>query len=266
VSKFPHVIAAVEAREKHKGQVEGRDLWAIGDALVKDCGPAIASDSSKHNGSFVKLKAVAAELTKLGYQEYAIVTLTHLRDTATAFPTNRRHYELSFNTHFEANNPDFLDWMVEEHGTDISKRDVRAMWVRWRALETKQRQKKVVAAQERKRTATTEHERRAAEREIAEHKDMPPPRATSVPDKESRHELRSLAEILDIDRNAKAITKMLRDNFTRLRGLDEISEDFAESLVENHQQIAESATQIVNYIKQAKRNGLTVIEGGRKHA
>jgi hypothetical protein len=262
-SKFLHVLAAVEARETHLRQTDGKDLWAIGAALIKDMKDLTGADKF---GAIEKAMKECSKLLLTKGFDYSTITLRNIWETAIAFPVARRHAEVSFFAHTEAGNPDILDWIVKQVGDGVSGRDVRDWVKRWHSLHAIKRQGKKAAAVKKKATARTDKEREAAQREIDENTDAPTPKELPVPDRESQHQLHVLAEVLDIDGDARSITKTLRANLARLHKLDEINAEFVEALVEHHDAVIEAAKQIVNFVSNAKRNGLVIIEGGKKSA
>lgn len=260
MTKFPHLLAAVEAQAKHLRDAEGRDLWAIGAAAIKDCSPSAGRPASG------MVEAAAKELAKHGYREYSATTLRQMAATVAAFPANRRYSDLSFSTHAEAKNPDILDWIVSSKGTeDLSKRDVRALVSRWQAMQAVKHREKITAAKSKKKAATTLEEKRAATKELkALGSTMPTPKSHLVPpDQESQSELAAMSDILSIDADAVSATKTLRANLSALRDIGEISPDFTGSLIEHHEEIVEVAKQIVALVKHAKRGRFSTIEGGK---
>ena len=73
-TQFPLTLAAAKDAEKSQ--------WAIGDALVKECGPPGADHSN--NGASAKIAAVAKFLAENG-REFSESYLRRLRQVAFAF-------------------------------------------------------------------------------------------------------------------------------------------------------------------------------------
>ena len=268
MTKFPHLLAAVEARAKHEKDAEGRDQWAIGAAVIKDCDLNLAGrrGTDSHDGSGKRLEAASKELAKHGHPEYHAGTLRNMAATTAAFPASRRYAALSFNTHYEAKSPDILDWIVGEVGIEgLSKRDVRAWVNRWHQLQANKHREKVAGAKADKKAATTLEEKRAATKRLKELGGvMPTPKAhLTPPDKESQSELAAMADILSIDSDAVAVAKTLRGNLADLRDIGDIPADFSGALIEHHEAIVEVAKQIVSLLKDAKRGRFSTIEGGK---
>jgi len=91
---FPNVIAA--ARTLAGGQ------WALGDALIKDCGPP--GNDGVRNASSIKIAAAAEELFKQGLMSetgnpYSPSTLRDYRDTAAQFSPGERSPGVAFSVH-----------------------------------------------------------------------------------------------------------------------------------------------------------------------
>jgi len=266
--KFPNMVAAADARAKHLKDAEGRDLWLLGAATLKDCGDEILTEEKTISSSKRAIKALesaAKELAKHGH-EYSHITLRQMAETVLAFPASRRHEGVTFFTHTEARNPDLLDWMVKQVGKEkLSGRVARELVTRWYNLQANQRREKIEAAKDKKRAATTLEDKRAATKEIKElGSTMPTPKAfLAPPDEDNQHALAVMADVLSIDADAMSVTRTLRTNLSALRKMGEIDPDFVGSLIEHHEQIVEVAKQIVSVLKDAKRNRFTTIEGGK---
>lgn len=266
-TKFPHVLAAVEARAAHERDATGKDLWAIGAAVIRDCGGAAsftdrADQSGKPNGVNKLLDACAKELLKHGY-EYDPGTLHGMARTTVNFPASRRYPDVNFFCHSEAKNPDLLDWVIKQVGKeDISGRIVREWVGRWYTLQANKHKQKITDAKTKKSQATTLEGKRAAAEEIKRLGNaMPTPKSNlAAPDAESRNELSAMSGILDIDSDAVSMVKTLRANLAKLHKLNGIDSDLSDALVEHHEQVAEVATQIVRLMSKSR---LTSIKGGK---
>jgi hypothetical protein len=270
MTKFPNLVAAVEAHAKHLNDVEGKDQWAIGAAVIKDCGGAgnfgARKDVDGGNKSTAKLlEAAASELAKRGF-EYTGSGLYQMANTVLAFPASRRHPDVNFFCHAEAKNPDLLDWIVKKVGKEkLSGRLVREMVARWHQLQANKHREKVEDARAQKKAATTLEDKRAAAKRLKElGGTMPTPKThLPAPDDESQTELAAMADILSIDADAVSVTKMLRANLAELRDIGDINPDFTGALIEHHENVVEVAKQIVSLLKDAKRGRFTSIEGGK---
>lgn len=102
-SKYPLTLAAVKAADG--GQ------WAIGDALIKECGPPNDIGRGIHDGSFKKLEEAARYLLGEGY-EYSVESLRMFRYTAHFFPVAKRHMNLAWGVHQKARTPAFLEAVI----------------------------------------------------------------------------------------------------------------------------------------------------------
>lgn len=265
-TKFPLVSAAIEALEQDKRNLDGKRLWAIGDALIRECGPGKATRGVLgHDGSHLKLKAIAREQAGFG-REYSFKTLGQWRQIAEAFPTSRRHHDVLWSLHRMAGSPDFLDWIVEECGTDITYRDVEKVRKRWMQLEKKQRKHKLDEAREEARQAPTPKAKEAAEEKVKEFTDVPDraKRDLPAPNRENQAELRAMAAILDVEADAKVMVKDLRNHLSTIDKMrDEINVEFIDSLVETYQAVSEVATQIADRLGKTRLKRFSTIKGGK---
>jgi len=238
MTKYPHVIAAVEARAKHERDANGKDLWAIGAAVIKDCWPNGRPDGAAPAENKL-LVGCASELAKLGH-DYSITTLDKMAATTHHYPVHRRHPDLSFFVHTEAHTPDLLDWIIKQVGKkNLSGRTARDWVNRWHAMEFTKR----------KQSGQTK---------------MPTPKTSlAPPDEKSQHELAVMADVLDIDNDAVWMTKTLRTNLAKLEKLGVDNPDLTDSLVAHHLQVAEVATKVADLLSKTKRNRFTTIHGGK---
>ena len=261
-SLFPNVLAAVEAREKHRGDIDGKDLWAIGDALNTDfLGPQKIGE---------KIKDVAKELKQRGYKEYGSSYLYDLYETARDFSRNRRNHPLPFFVYREAGSPDFLDWIVEERGVidnkghKLSGRDVRAMRQRWKQLEKQKRKQLLSEAKDAARHATTPQAKKKADDAVEELTGMPEPTGKTRPDRESVTDLRIMEENLDLSAQSKAIIRELqsqRETIDNMKG--GIHPDFIDALEENYKEADKTIQQIRQRIEKSRLKIFKTIQGGK---
>jgi hypothetical protein len=75
-------------------RVPDSDRWALGDALLEECGPPGAA------GAEARLRAAHKELTATGLS-YGLSELRKLRDASAAFPPANRLPEISHAAHIE---------------------------------------------------------------------------------------------------------------------------------------------------------------------
>jgi len=271
MSNFPNVLAVVEAREKHLETTEGKDLWALADALIKDCGDEVAKKgrpafSDTNRGLIDKLTQCAAMLEKHGYAGYQASTLQQLRQAGLIFPKARRYPDFSFWVHKEAGSPDFMDWVVKKHGVkkgNITIGKIRELVRAAQEIERKERDKKVAVAQVRLKKATSVAEARQAKAEIAENKG--PPRAINLPSPDTRpdHPLHAVAALLDISLHISGATKTLRKDLAIINNMDGVDPDHGEEMIQECDALIAVTTQLRNAIRGEKEKGLTVI-GGKK--
>ena len=138
-TQFPNVVAAVEVREQRLSKTAGSDLWAIGDALMKDISRT-APCGDGNDGSREEIEKCSKELEKLGYKSYTISWLARILATAEAFPKSKRKENVPFSAHQVSGNPEILDWIEKSAGnnkvTDDLAKDMVSLWKE--RLKTKQ--------------------------------------------------------------------------------------------------------------------------------
>jgi len=103
LTKFPRTLAAVK-----KGETS---TWAIGDALIEECGPP--SEHGVNDGSRPKLEAARQYLENNGGYEYSLSHLIGLRDTAFNFRSFERNSNLSYHVHRVAGTPEMLNAIIQ---------------------------------------------------------------------------------------------------------------------------------------------------------
>ena len=104
MSQFSRLLAAVEQGEHAQ--------WKIGDALIAECGPPPTAIGKFDKRAIARIEQAAQFLYERGHEQYSVITLRQLRDTAFSFPKSRRHPHLSFGVHDSAGSPDVLDAIV----------------------------------------------------------------------------------------------------------------------------------------------------------
>src|SRR6516165_2752521 len=93
----PNVVAAGVRLAEYQKQAEGKGLWALADALIKDCGGedndtpvgTPTGRSGRHNGSTATIAQASTELGNNGV-EFTKETLRQIRDIGIAFPRAER--------------------------------------------------------------------------------------------------------------------------------------------------------------------------------
>jgi hypothetical protein len=136
-----------------------RDQWALGDALLEECGAP--GDDGVNNGSGAKLQAAQVELAADGF-EYEVDTLRKYRDLSATFPAGTRIPAVSHRVHIECRTPGMLKavltaWEKEKPGQKLAlhacarliteiRRQVTVKWEREWAVKHEAAQKKRAAA------------------------------------------------------------------------------------------------------------------------
>lgn len=93
-TEFPKTITAVRTFEDAKKAADAASKeadvlqWAIGDALIEECGPP--GPDGVNTGSSHLLKKAAAKLNELGFRHYSYDHLRKLRSIADHFPAGVR--------------------------------------------------------------------------------------------------------------------------------------------------------------------------------
>jgi hypothetical protein len=172
MAQFPLTVAAAKRLET--------DSWALGDALLTECGPP--GMVGQQDGSYARIEAAARELLE-NDMEYDTRYLAGLRETSFRFPKNQRIVKLPWRVHHYAQTPEFLHSLVAgSQGTKITGAYVENMRRLQRDQERKAREAEIAAADEEEaeakevvrkatekaRTAKSERERQAAEAERLE--------------------------------------------------------------------------------------------------
>lgn len=270
----PNVIAAVMAAETHKN----KDLWAIGAALIKDCGgdddtaPA-RTRAGRHNGSTATLDIAAEELQALGY-DYSAGTLRNIRDVTVAFPVKDRIPNLSFWLHSECGNPALLQWVLKnapdkkagrknKYNYAIDLYTIRAMIKQWRTMHLDKNRERHEQAKDRKHAAQTRYEHatdlnqkraakadlEAAKQEVRETRPMPKG-SLPAPDEKATGGLQHLAAITRMSRKIDEARDSLIDFLSDLRSMPNIDDEIALSYVEDSEVIIKTANQIIDLMKR----------------
>lgn len=274
--KYQRVLDAVVRRAEHLSRTESKDLWDIADELLravperdvpftgtKEQGRQPLSDAETE-----EIEAIARMLEKHGYPDYQPNTLMQMRDIALTFPTKRRYPELTFWTHREARNPEFLDWAIRkkrgvENITVVGLRDLRNSMIE---AEREARKERVEVAKKTLRSTADPAERAKAQRQIDENIGPPKSRTFKVA-KEHESDVERLAEVIELGHEVENIADEMRDHLKRLRALrGRISEDLLETFADDYGTIKQVADQIIAFLDDTKRQRFTVVQGGKKHA
>jgi flagellar biosynthesis GTPase FlhF len=157
---FPLTLAAIKTAD--------RNQWAIGDALLAECGPP--SKDGVRDGSYTKLKEAAEYLLGNGY-EYAANTLAQFRDIADAFSPSNRRAAVAWGVHRVAGTPEFLEAVMA--GAPDGKRVTQPYveGIRQRIMDEQRREREKAAEKariERERAEQEEAQARAKAREARE--------------------------------------------------------------------------------------------------
>jgi hypothetical protein len=176
---YPKTLVAVKAANL--------DQWAIGDALVEECGPP--SKDGVNDGSYNKLKEAAEYLLTHNF-EYHVKTLARLRQTAYNFRGSARNPFIAFYTHETAGTPEFLQSVIQGAPKGIRITQAYIEGIKQRLADEVRREREAAAEK-------AEKEREKAEREEAE--------ARAKAEKASKHEKpKAEAEVAEAVAKTKA--------------------------------------------------------------
>jgi hypothetical protein len=169
--QFPRTFAAVEKDEGAQ--------WAIGNALLVECGPP--SQQGRSDGSRAELSDCAEELKARG-REISVRHLAKLRQVAHAFPPKVRK-DLSWTVHQAAVNPENLNTIIKTapKGKAITVKVVEDLFEAWRPN---------ASAKRRKAHDTAREERMKAQGEMREARAI----ASAAKDKGERKQATARAE------------------------------------------------------------------------
>lgn len=173
---FPLTVEAAQAGEKAQ--------WKLGDALAKEAEETLGGSRG--------LKAVVAELERIGI-EYSTGYLADLRRTAVAFPRNRR-LDLPFKVHAEAGNPDTLDVIVKTAKKTGSKVTI------WYVGDALREMREAASEARREKADAARKEAEAHEREEAKAKER------QLKAKDADERARAKADVENA-RNAKRVAR-----------------------------------------------------------
>jgi len=286
MSRFPNVLAAAERRQRHLDDVNGKDLWALGEALIKDCGKP--GDDRTHNGSHGRIEAAAKELAAKGF-DYNLNTLVNIRETAFAFPSVRRITDVAFWTHSAAGSPDLLDAatkLARREGVSVTAAFVSKAARRWREQDDEKRKAdhakakedlekakdQLATARERKRSADTDaqHDKadeahakaeeavEAAKERVEETRTAPPRRKRTAP----KDEEPTVAIELEVSRLANDAALAAKEAHKRIRGkVHLMSPKAIAALTEKAVKAANLWNEINSELRQTSREkrGLAVV-------
>jgi len=270
------VLDAVVRRAEHLSRTDSKDLWDIADELIRAV-PENSIDDPEQKGpkrqslsdaATAEIEAISHMLEKHGYPDFQPHTLISMRGIALIFPPKRRYPELTFWTHNEARNPEFLDWAIRkkrgvENITVVGLRDLRNSMME---AEREARKERVEVAKKTLRSTTDPVERAKAQRQVDENIGPPNARTFKVA-KEHESDVERLSEVIELGHEVENIAEEMRDHLKRLRALrGRISEDLLETFTDDYGTIKQVADQIIALLDDTKRQRFTVVQGGKKHA
>jgi flagellar biosynthesis GTPase FlhF len=187
--RFPLCFSAAQAIEKNQ--------WALGDALIQECGPL--GREGVRNNAYAAIQAAAVELTEQGL-EYSELTLRDLREISYLYTPPRRRGGVSFAVHRDLRSPDLLDSFLAAlpDGERLTRDKARRMRRAWNLQQ-------MVVKRERKNQAeiATAEIQTAKEKETTAIQDIK--KATSEPEKRQAAEKRKIAETERKEAEAKLI-------------------------------------------------------------
>jgi hypothetical protein len=110
--QFPLTLEAIKEADSNQ--------WAIGDALIAECGPP--SERGAKDGSLEDLRAAAQYLASQGFP-YKVTTLSQLRVVASTFKSSLRRYGIAWGAHRVAGTPEYLQAIIAgaPKGTKITQ-------------------------------------------------------------------------------------------------------------------------------------------------
>jgi hypothetical protein len=269
----PNVVAAAIKLEEHKKAAEGRDLWLLGDALIKDCGGDAAYGNTHmrtkaNNGSKATIDRARDELKVHGI-EYAAATLVQIRQIAMTFSKADRIDAVSFWGHYNAGNPEILKWILNQptlrkyknrKGYEmVDALRIRELARTYRQLQDKERERQHNAAADRERAATTLEDKRNAREEIERLKGMPKFGAGSI--KPEPSVLRSAADTMEIDADIGRALMLLQEALPKLREIENLDADYTASFIEECDNCIAAATRIKNFL--TGESNVRDIKGGK---
>lgn len=256
--KCPNVIKAAIKLAQDKKAVDGKDMWALADALVKDCGlPNSERRPGVNNGSAASLETACNELKARGIT-YKMSTLAHIRQNALAFPRAKRHADnVSFWGHANAGTPDVLDWVLSTPGLKhyrnrkglemVDALVIRDMAKGYRQAQSVKRRRALEAAQEEEKKADTLEKKRKARKKVEELEEMPetgPGGAT--PEASLMHEL-ATSQAINFELSQIAID--LKEILPRLRALNSLDDVFVANYLEQCEAILTTTQHIENFLR-----------------
>ena len=283
----PNVVAAAIKLEELKKAAEGKNLWLLGNALIKDCGYGNTQAPRIHgakpgvkNGSKATLERACDELKVHGIN-YTARTLADIRDVAIAFPKDvDRKDNVSFWGHAYAGSPQILNWILSTPSLRTYKNRkgfemVDALLIRdlaktYRQVQEQERVEDHRNAKDKLKDAKESGDLpaiRKAQDEVDE--TSRPPKAKGGGRPPSPSKLQAAAELmktnaqwLETERDLEEAKKALDVVYLRLQDMNEINSDYAEGYIEDCTAIAALATRIVNFLK-GKSNNLVHLRGDK---
>ena len=267
---FTEVVEVVARGVKAQTKAQ----WDVGDALIRAVGGP--TPDGRNDGSSEKLEACSEELAKHGF-EYSPNTLRNLRLMAHIYPKKRRHLDLSFGVHNDANDPDTLDDIIAKapQGQKIVQSYVRSVMqarelAHQRKLD-KERERRQVEfekareereeAEELARKARTKEEKEEADEKIAaaeqkQRENRVPPTRTDIPKVvPSAEEAAGLIGKLEFDMELSRVWASLNGISKKYDSLiKSLSQDDVDLAVERLDNVILKANQLADHIcKKARK-------------
>jgi hypothetical protein len=274
----PNVVAAATKLAEAQKEAGGRCLWALGDALIKDCGHEeegscqISGMRTKaHNGSKATLETAVGELEARGIN-YEANTLRQIRDIAITFKKADRIEGLGFWAHGEAGNPTILQWIMRT----VPKREkdrwgvISVVVIREKArqyrefMQRKERERheaakaKVTAAQEKFSRAKDFTDKQAAKEEVRAAKEevvatkVPPLRYLAPPTKEQEGGLKKMVKDIQVTGHIQDAIRLIHQARKGLEVLDLEEQDLKDHLL-GCDEIQQALDELRAFIKGEKK-------------
>jgi hypothetical protein len=277
-NSFPHVDAVVRRGFKQNNDY----FWALGDALIADCGPP--SKPGDQDGSYARLAACAKWLAVHPCggddREYALGSLGQIRIIAYHFKGRDRHPDLAFYVHRVASTPAVLDKLIalakqrrtrltvefaqrhvkevradvqREQGLAEARQEREVAEKEWKAASQKARKTKNPAAKEKVELAK-ERVREAKEREV---------RARSRPQVEVKAErpdieARALKMLNRWNAQLNVCRRYLEENYADLT--DEFIDEFTAAMLKHIANVRALIDFLNALAKKKKRQHLSVVK------